>query len=64
MIKQALQVCYEFNGGNKEREVNGLLAAMKRFNLHQGTIITLDQQGHEGKIDFVPIANWLLEKDG
>ena len=39
----ALQVCYEINGNNQEREVNGLLAALRFFNLNEGTILTIDQ---------------------
>ena len=39
----AIQVCYEINGDNQEREINGLLAALRFFNLEQGTILTIDQ---------------------
>jgi hypothetical protein len=39
----ALQVCYEINGDNQEREINGLLAALRYFNLQKGTILTIDQ---------------------
>jgi len=39
----ALQVCYEINGDNQEREINGLLAALHFFNLKEGTILTIDQ---------------------
>ncbi|HEC41354.1 MAG TPA: ATP-binding protein [Bacteroides sp.] len=39
----ALQVCYEINGDNQEREINGLLAALRFFNLKEGTILTIDQ---------------------
>jgi len=39
----AIQVCYEMNGDNQEREINGLLAALKFFNRSEGIILTVDQ---------------------
>jgi hypothetical protein len=39
----ALQVCSELHHDNQEREINGILAAMKYFNLTEGTIVTLKQ---------------------
>jgi len=39
----AIQACYEMNGDNQEREINGLLAALKFFNLSEGIILTVDQ---------------------
>lgn len=39
----AIQVCFEMNGDNQEREINGLLAALKFFNLSEGVILTIDQ---------------------
>jgi predicted AAA+ superfamily ATPase len=39
----AIQVCYELNGDNQQREVNGLLAALKFFSLKEGVILTIDQ---------------------
>ncbi len=39
----AIQVCYELNGDNQEREINGLIAALQFFNLTQGLIVTMDQ---------------------
>ena len=38
-----LQVCYEINAENFEREKSGLLNAMDFFNLNNGTIVTLNQ---------------------
>jgi predicted AAA+ superfamily ATPase len=40
---QAFQVCYELNETNRAREINGLLAAMAKFSIPQGYIITYDQ---------------------
>lgn len=39
----AVQVCYEMNGDNQEREINGLLTALRFFNLDKGIILTIDQ---------------------
>ena len=40
----AIQVCYEMNGDNQQREINGLLAALKYFSLKEGVILTIDQR--------------------
>lgn len=61
-IKEAIQVCYDINGSNKERELKGLKNAMKRFNLKKGLVIAFDQEGQEGNIKIVSAARWLLEK--
>jgi len=39
----AIQVCYALNGDNKEREINGLVAALQFFDLREGVILTIDQ---------------------
>jgi len=39
----AIQVCHEFNRDNQEREISGLLAALRFFNLSEGIILTIDQ---------------------
>ena len=63
-ITQAIQVCYELNTENKEREVKGLLEALDKFKLKEGLIITLDQEEEfreEGRnIKVIPIWKWLL----
>jgi predicted AAA+ superfamily ATPase len=38
-----IQVCYDVNLDNQHREINGLVEAMKYFNLQKGTIITFKQ---------------------
>lgn len=52
--------------GNKERETDGLIEAMKMFDLKQGTILTEYQESVVEKDEFliyiVPIWKWLLEK--
>lgn len=39
----AIQVCYDLNGDNQEREIGGLVAALQFFNLTKGVILTIDQ---------------------
>lgn len=64
-IIQAIQVCYKFDDENQEREVNGLLEALNKFNLKEGLILTYNQEDKieiEGKkIIIKPVWKWLLE---
>jgi len=43
-IKYAIQVCYELDEENKNREISGLMEAMKKFNLKEGFILTYNQE--------------------
>jgi uncharacterized protein len=64
-IKEAIQVTYEINEKNKEREIAGLMEALNKFKLKEGLIITFDQEDKmeiEGKmIKVIPVWKWLLE---
>jgi len=60
------QVCFELNEDNKDREINGVLAAMDYTKQKSGTIFTLNQTD---KLDFnkrtifvKPVWQWLLNK--
>jgi len=59
----AIQVCYDFNDENKDRELDGLLAAMERFDLRKGTIVTARQKDvavfDDREIELVPAAEYL-----
>lgn len=61
---RAIQVCYDFNDENRDRELGGLLAAMARFDLHNGTVITARQKDvamHDGReIELVPATEFLM----
>ncbi len=63
-ITRAIQVCYELNDENIDREVNGLVEAMKKFNLKKGIIITSDDDEEiikDGlKIKVIPAWKWNL----
>ncbi len=65
-IEQALQVCYDLNEKNKEREIKGLLEALNKFKLKEGLIITFDNEQelkiNNKKIKIIPAWKWLLEK--
>ena len=64
-ITEAIQVCYDFNEDDKEREINGLLEAMNKFKLKNGLILTYDQEDEfdvNGKsIKVTPVWKWLLK---
>jgi predicted AAA+ superfamily ATPase len=57
-----LQVCYELNPDNQDREIKGLMAALDSFNAAEGLIITGDTQDiivKDGrKIPVVPAWEW------
>ncbi len=63
-ISQAAQVCYILNEDNKERELNGLVEAMEKFNLREGLILTYNQEDEiklkDRKIKVLPVFRWLL----
>jgi predicted AAA+ superfamily ATPase len=64
-IYQAIQVVYDLNKNNRDRELSGLLEAMKEFNLKDGLIITYDQEEileiDGKKISVIPAWKWILE---
>ncbi len=64
-VIQAIQVCYDFNKENKDREINGLLETLNKFKLREGHIVTFDQEGEfeqeRTKIKVIPIWKWLLK---
>jgi hypothetical protein len=43
-ITKAIQVCFEVNNQNKDREIHGLLEAMNMFDLDEGYILTERQE--------------------
>lgn len=64
-ITEAIQVCYEFNDENREREINGLVDAMKKFKLKEGIIITHEEDKEiivdKNKVKIISMYRWLLE---
>lgn len=66
-IIMATQVCWEITNENRDREVNGLLNAMKEFKLKEGIIITSNQEEELRDKNFLirilPAWKWLLTKN-
>ncbi len=62
--KHLTQVCWELTPTNKDREINGLIAAMKFFKSDEGKIISFDQEDEIktdfGNISIVPVWKYLL----
>ncbi len=60
-----MQVCYELAPENRERELAGLLGALRQFGLREGTIVTLRQSDfarEDGRaIRVVPAHEWLVD---
>ncbi len=65
-IISAIQVCYRLNDANWDREIRGLLNALKRFKLSEGHVITIDREDKieaDGKkISILPAWKWLTRK--
>ena len=63
-IVEAIQVCWELNTGNREREIKGLLDALSSYKLKTGLIITENQEEEfvrEGfKVKVLPFWKWTL----
>ncbi len=62
-IEKLLQVCFELNSDNEDREIGGLLDAMVFFQLEEGTILTFNQRDtiiDKGKrIEVIPVYLYL-----
>jgi len=65
-IVNAFQVCYEINPDSKDREINGIIEALKKFNLKEGIILTYNQEDNfeidNKKIKLMPVWKWLLKE--
>ena len=66
-VLMAIQVTAELNASNKEREVEGLMEAMRYFKIKDGIILTLDQTeeivSENKRIRIVPAWRWMLESN-
>ena len=64
-ITTAIQVCYALDNSNKEREITGLLDAMKTFKLKEGLILTYEQteefERDGKKIRIIPVSNFIVK---
>jgi predicted AAA+ superfamily ATPase len=61
---EAIQVCFDLNADNLDREVDGLLEALTELKLKEGKIITFDQKDQHQKdgrtIEIIPSHKYLL----
>jgi len=64
VVVEVVQVCFDLNPDNLERELNGLVEAMTLFNLGEGKIVTIHQKDRYEKedrvIEVVPCHEYLL----
>lgn len=65
-ISQAIQVCFNLNPDNRERELSGLVDALRKYHLTEGTLVTLSQEDQFNVDGFivrvVPSFKFLLHK--
>ena len=64
-VTQAIQVTHTISFKNRDREIRGLIAALKKFNITKGMILTttdehqqLNERGYE--IEIIPLWKYLL----
>ncbi|GHV94664.1 ATP-binding protein [Spirochaetia bacterium] len=59
---RCIQVCWEMNEDNQDREIDGLLEAMEFFNQNEGIILTHDAEDTiltaGKKIEVIPVWKW------
>jgi uncharacterized protein len=64
VARQVVQVCYELNPDNMDRELNGLYDAMSHFNFAEGVIVTMTQKDRferNGKVALaIPAHDFLI----
>jgi hypothetical protein len=56
---EAVQVCFELNADNKERELRGLEFAMNKLKIKKGTIVTFNQEDKINGIKVMPYWKWV-----
>lgn len=63
-IIDAIQVCFELNEDNKDREIKGLQEALENLNLKEGLILTFNQEDElsisNKRITVKPVWKWLI----
>lgn len=59
LIVKAVQVCWELNNDNMQREVNGIKRALAETGALQGIIITYKQEDNLDGIEVIPAWKWM-----
>ena len=66
MVTQVFQVCADLNPDTMKREMNGLIEAMRFFELKVGTILTLDEEDEFVQdnltVRVIPAWKWFREE--
>lgn len=64
VLLEAIQVTYDLNPENRDRELSGLIAAGKELGIAKLTVLTHDQEEHiqlgQFIIEVVPVWKWLI----
>lgn len=64
VVSELVQVCYDLNPDNLKREMNGIMQAMKFFNVQKGKIVTFTNSDlikeHEFEIEVIPAYKYLM----
>ncbi len=65
-VINAIQVCYDLDEDNREREISGLKEAMDKFKVKEGLLLTNNQEDSlrigRKKVKVIPVWKWLLEE--
>jgi predicted AAA+ superfamily ATPase len=66
-ITEAVQVTWQLDSSNYDREINGLQEAMETYGLEKGTIIYMNESGPNleipENIEVIAVWKWLLAKN-
>lgn len=62
---QAIQVCWELNEQNRNREITGLVQVLKEMKLKNGLILTMEQEDEfcidKKNVRIQPVWKWLIK---
>ncbi|HPR30956.1 MAG TPA: ATP-binding protein [Prolixibacteraceae bacterium] len=59
-VKMVIQVCWDINNDNIDREMRGLQAAKQETGAQEGFIITYNQSDNIDGIELIPAWKWML----
>jgi predicted AAA+ superfamily ATPase len=59
MVRSLVQVCWELNGENQQRELSGIRNAMAETGVDNGIVVTFNQEDLLDGIPLVPAWKWI-----
>lgn len=59
-VKSVIQVCWDINIDNIDREIKGLQAAKQETGAKEGFIITFNQADNIDGVELIPVWKWML----